>query len=69
MRIEKDSLGEMAVPDEAYYGIQTTRVSQNYLVSDRTYNDYPEVMHAVAEVKKACAITNAQIGARNSTSL
>lgn len=66
MRIEKDSLGEMAVPDEAYYGIQTTRVSQNYLVSDRTYNDYPEVMHAVAEVKKACAITNAQIGALDS---
>ena len=63
MRIEKDSLGEMAVPDEAYYGIQTTRVSHNYLVSDRTYNDYPEMIAAVAEVKKACAITNAQIGA------
>lgn len=63
MRMEKDSLGEMAVPDEAYYGIQTVRCSHNYLVSDWTYNDYPEVIKAVAEIKKACAVTNAQIGA------
>lgn len=63
MRIEKDALGEMQIPDDAYYGIQTTRVASNYLVSDHTYNEYPEVIRAVAEVKKACARTNAQIHA------
>lgn len=66
MRKEKDSLGELEVPDDAYYGIQTVRCSNNYKVSDHTYNEYPEVIRAVAEIKKACAITNAQIGALNS---
>lgn len=65
MRLEKDSLGELEVPDEAYYGIQTVRTSNNYKVSNHTYNEYPEVIAAVAEIKKACAITNAQIGALN----
>lgn len=63
MRIEKDSLGELPVPDDAYYGIQTVRCSNNYDITQRTYNDYPEIIGAMAEIKKACAITNAQIGA------
>lgn len=63
MRIEKDSLGELPVPDQAYYGIQTVRCSNNYDITERTYNDYPEVIRAMAEIKKACARTNAQIGA------
>lgn len=63
MRIEKDALGEMQIPDDAYYGIQTTRVTANYFVSDHSYNEYSEVIKAVAEVKKACARTNAQIHA------
>ncbi|MBQ8828529.1 MAG: lyase, partial [Burkholderiaceae bacterium] len=62
MRIEKDSLGELEVPADVYYGIQTTRVAGNYLVSDHTFNEYTPVMKAIAEIKKACAITNAQIG-------
>ena len=63
MRIEKDSLGEMPVPDDAYYGIQTVRCAGNYLVTDHTFNELPRVTRAMAEIKKACAITNAQIGA------
>ena len=59
MRIEKDSLGELPVPDQAYYGIQTVRCSNNYDITERTYNDYPEVIRAMAEIKKACARTNA----------
>ncbi len=66
MRREKDSLGELDVPDEAYYGIQTVRCASNYQVSDHTYNEYPEVIRAMAEIKKACAMTNAQIGALDS---
>lgn len=63
MRKETDALGEMDIPDEAYYGIQTIRNSRNYSVSPHTYCEYMEIVKAVAEVKKACAITNAQIGA------
>lgn len=63
MRMEKDSLGELPVPDDAYYGIQTVRCASNYDVTDHTFNELPKVIRAVAEVKKACAITNAQIGA------
>ena len=63
MRKERDALGEMDVPDEVYYGIQTCRVADNYNISDHTYGEYPEIITAMAEVKKACAITNAQIGA------
>lgn len=63
MRKERDALGEMDVPDEVYYGIQTCRVADNYHISDHTYGEYPEIITAMAEVKKACAITNAQIGA------
>lgn len=66
MRRERDSLGELDVPDDAYYGIQTVRCASNYTVSNHTYNEYPEIIRAMAEVKKACAITNAQIGALNS---
>lgn len=63
MRIEKDSLGELPVPDDAYYGIQTVRCAANFNVTDRTFSSLPKVVRAVVEVKKACAITNAQIGA------
>lgn len=63
MRIEKDSLGQMPVPDEAYYGIQTVRCVHNHHVTDHTFSELPEVIRALAEIKKACAMTNAQIHA------
>ncbi|MCI5850501.1 MAG: lyase family protein [Sutterellaceae bacterium] len=63
MRLETDALGEMEIPDDAYYGIQTTRTAANYAVSPHTYGEYMEIVRAVAEVKKACAMTNEEIGA------
>ncbi len=36
MRIEKDSLGEVQVPDDALYGAQTQRARDNFPVSGRT---------------------------------
>ena len=65
MRLEKDSLGELEVPDEAYYGVQTVRCSGNYKIGNHTYNEFPDVIRAMAEIKKACAITNSEIGALN----
>lgn len=63
MRIEKDSLGELEVPDDAYYGIQTVRCTNNHNVTDHHFDKLPEIQTALAEIKKACALTNSRIGA------
>ncbi len=53
MRLERDSLGELEVPDNAYYGIQTVRCMHNHAVTDHTFNELPEVIRALAEIKKS----------------
>jgi len=55
-RIEKDSLGERAVPGEAYYGIQTARAAENFPISG--LRAHPFLIRAVAMVKKAAAMAN-----------
>jgi aspartate ammonia-lyase len=56
MRIEKDSLGERKIGDDAYYGAQTSRAVENYPISGETA--HPELVFAYARIKKACARTN-----------
>lgn len=63
MRTEKDALGEMQLPDDAYYGIQAIRAAANFDVTSLTFNDFPSIVRAMVEVKKACAMTNRAIGA------
>lgn len=63
MRKEKDALGVMDIPDDAYYGIQTMRAVANFDVTNRSFNDLRCVIRAAAEVKKACAMTNRDIKA------
>lgn len=63
MRKEKDGLGERLLPDEAYYGIQTLRAMENFAISDDTFNRHPNIVRALIEIKKACALTNKEIGA------
>lgn len=41
MREEKDLLGTLMVPDEAYYGIQTQRAVLNFSVSGKTAGEIP----------------------------
>jgi aspartate ammonia-lyase len=59
-RMEKDSLGEMEVPAEAYYGIQTVRAAQNFPISGLRAD--PALIEAVMQIKKAAALTNASLG-------
>ena len=59
-RIEKDPLGEMALPSEAYYGIQTARAIANFPLSG--YRLHTSFITAYAYVKKACALTNKDTG-------
>jgi aspartate ammonia-lyase len=60
-RIEKDALGEYAVPAEAYYGIQTARIVDAFQVSGE--RAHPRLIWAYAAVKKAAALANAECGA------
>jgi aspartate ammonia-lyase len=59
-RIEHDMLGEKAVPAEAYYGIHTLRAAENFPLSGRYVR--PELIRALALVKKACCQANAELG-------
>ena len=63
MRKEVDVLGEMMLPDEAYFGIQTQRAVENFAVSGRTAAEVPHYIWSVAALKQAAAKANCQIGA------
>lgn len=58
-RNEKDSLGEIQIPSEALYGVQTTRAVQNFPVSG--WKAHPVLIEAYVFIKKAAAITNSQL--------
>ena len=59
-RIERDSMGEVQVPAEAYYGAQTQRAVDNFPVSG--WELPPELIHAMGRVKFACATANRDLG-------
>ena len=59
-RIERDPLGEHAVPADAYYGIQTQRASENFPISGLRAPD--ELVTATILVKKAAAAANMAAG-------
>lgn len=55
-RIERDSMGEFGVPEDAYYGAQTMRAVSNFPVSDLRFPD--SFIKAIAHIKLAAAQTN-----------
>ncbi|HRZ12672.1 MAG TPA: aspartate ammonia-lyase [Kiritimatiellia bacterium] len=60
MRVEKDSLGERQVPDEAYYGIHTARSLENF---DIAGEPMPlEIVYGLVKIKWATATANAALG-------
>ena len=59
-RIERDSMGELAVPADALYGAQTQRAVQNFPISGLTMP--PAFIHALGQVKAACAQANHALG-------
>lgn len=61
-RIEKDTMGEVKVPAEAYYGAQTQRSIDNFPIARDTDRMPTEVIRAFGYLKKAAAITNARLG-------
>lgn len=59
-RTEHDLLGELEVPEDAYYGIHSLRAHRNFGLSSIPV--HPELVKALAEVKKACAMANLRTG-------
>ncbi|HWK20129.1 MAG TPA: aspartate ammonia-lyase [Microbacteriaceae bacterium] len=62
VRIERDSLGELAVPADAYWGIHTARALINFPITRRAIYNYPDLVIAFAAVKLAAARANARLG-------
>lgn len=59
-RTEKDTMGEIQVPADRYWGAQTQRSLQNFRIGGQTMPI--EVIHAFAYLKKAATLTNAKLG-------
>ncbi len=61
-RLERDSLGEKAVPDDAYYGVQTLRGKENFHITGLPISSEPSFIRAFGYVKKAAAMANRDLG-------
>ncbi len=61
-RIEKDTMGEVQVPADAYYGAQTQRSINNFKIAEDINKMPKEIIRAFAILKKAAAITNTEAG-------
>ncbi|MCD6459947.1 aspartate ammonia-lyase [bacterium] len=59
-RIEKDLLGERKIPNTLYYGIHTLRAMENFPLT--SYKIDPAFIKSFGLVKKACILTNAELG-------
>ena len=61
-RTESDLIGELQVPNEAYYGVQTQRAIDNFHISNYKMYHFPEFVKAIGYVKLAAAQTNHALG-------
>ncbi|MER3497370.1 MAG: class II fumarate hydratase [Chitinophagaceae bacterium] len=61
-RTEKDTMGEVKVPANAYYGAQTQRSIDNFKIAQDINKMPKEIIRAFAYLKKAAAITNYEAG-------
>ena len=60
MRKEKDSMGDMQIPDDAYYGAQTQRAVENFPISGITISK--SMIQALGKIKRSAAIVNHELG-------
>ena len=61
-RREHDFIGELEIADDVYYGVQTFRALDNFHMSGRPLKDYPYFVKAFAQIKKAAALANKEVG-------
>ena len=60
MRVERDSMGEVEIPDDALWGAQTQRAEENFPISGRRFSR--NFIRALGQVKKACCQANLELG-------
>lgn len=61
-RIEHDFIGDLEVPAEALYGVQSLRGKQNFFITEMGMNQNQYFIIAFAYVKKAAAMANKDLG-------
>ena len=61
-RREHDFLGDMDIPFAAYWGVHSARAVDNFPISGQTVAQMPELVRALAFVKKAAAQANLKLG-------
>jgi aspartate ammonia-lyase len=61
-RREHDLLGERDVPEDALYGVQTLRALENFPITGVALREFPVLIEALAAVKEAAALANAELG-------
>lgn len=61
-RIEKDFLGELNIPDDAYFGIHTLRARENFQITGQSIASYSNLIIALAAVKQAASEANTELG-------
>jgi aspartate ammonia-lyase len=61
-RKEHDLLGDRDVPNDALYGVQTLRATENFPISGVPIREFPALIEALAAVKEAAARANAELG-------
>lgn len=66
-RTETDLLGDLQIPENAYYGVQTQRAINNFKISNHKLYQYPIFIKSLAVVKLAAVETNFELGLINET--
>jgi len=61
-RTEHDLLGDREVPADVYYGVHTLRALENFPITGTPISIYPELIKALACIKKAAALANHELG-------
>ena len=61
-RIEHDFLGDLEIAEDVYYGVQTFRALENFNISHDRLKNFPGFIVALAQVKKAAALANNELG-------
>ncbi|WP_408869191.1 aspartate ammonia-lyase [Brochothrix campestris] len=59
-RTENDSVGSMSIPTTAYYGVNAARAQANFQITGQRLE--PDFIRSLAEIKKAAALANAELG-------
>ena len=62
MRIERDALGEIQIPEDVLWGINTQRAIENFELKDRPVNR--RLVYGIVTVKKAAAVTYRNMGVK-----